>query len=168
MIRYIISMVFVALAVAFTGYAVTGFVPTARSSSILAFYFGTGVNTTGQCLRAWKAGQSNLTSCGGQEAIHGAAADGVITGLAIKGMVGSASAGMDCDASVGINDVKVGTVININDTNSQVGDGDWQTQSIAISKGDHLTIELTDGSVGTCNQVTDAWIEGEIWGYYTP
>jgi len=170
MIRYIVSMVCVALAVAFTGYAVTGFVPPVQSPSMLMSWQLGGIDTSGECARNHTNAttrQGSGFACDSSNSWVVAAADGFVTGFAAPNMLKtSATAGIDCDLQILVNDVATGTVININDTNKVAGD--WQAQNFAITAGDEIEVQSVDGSGGTCNQTTDFWWAPELWGYYTP
>ena len=164
MIRYLVSMVCVALAVAFTGYAVTGFVPPAYQSVLIHTFPYNAIDNTDECFRAFKDGQSNSAACSDIDTLFRMSSPGVVTKVIYRPAVQTPTVGIDCDISLRIAGANVGTVWTL-DTEVP-GDVIEIAENSSFAAADLLQIHVADGG-GTCNQATDAWLIIQVYGYYT-
>jgi len=164
MIRYIVSLVLVGMLFAFVSYGGTSFVPPTTTPVLLHYWQYNGIDNTAECVRADRAGNSNTVPCTDSSVLLKMPSSGVVTKVIYRMWVQTPTAGIDCDISLRIAGVNVGTVWTL-DT-EVVGDSVAINQSAPFAAGDLLQLYVEDGAGGTCNQVTDAWIVAQAYGYY--
>ena len=123
------------------------------------------IDNTNECMRMFHATQASTVPCTDWASDWRPPYPGVVTKIVYYlNTTTTPTAGIDCDLSLRLNNSNVGTVWTL-DTESP-GDTTIIQSGEAFNADERLQIHVVNGSGGTCNQASDAWITVQIWGYY--